>query len=466
MALGRGSVASALHGLSVRTMRNRPILSEIPAILKLAVPLMIGMAAATLLGVTDTLFVAPLGAVPLAAVSLTTSVAVIFYASIWGMLSNIGIGVARAHGARTPREIAGLVRNGLVLGALVGVCSTLLMLAILPMLGLMGQPPEVLAVIAPYYVPMALLLTPYAMMLVLKQMFDAIDRPWLAVGFAFIAVVVNVPLNWALINGALGMPRLGLAGAGIASLVSETTGLLLTLGYWRFARSMRRMRVRAPVTHAAVAREAVEGAPIGLMYVGETGAIAFAGMMLSWFGANALAANQIAASVGAVLYMMPLGVAGAVAIRVGQASGSGEGARVRPIGLAAIVSVVGWMLVSTAILVLFGGLIAKAMASTPAVATLAAGMFVVMAFLQIVDGVQTTALGALRGIGDTRWPTVVSLVAYWIIALPLAWLLAFPAGFGPLAIWAGYGLGLAFAAVMLPLRFLRRTRDGAARETQ
>jgi MATE family multidrug resistance protein len=432
--------------------------AEIGPLLALALPIVIGLAASTLIGVTDTLMVAPLGETALAAVSLTSSVIVIFYASVYGALSMLGMEVANAHGARAPRRIAGIVRNGLVLGLGVGVLGAGLMAAILPLMAHAGQPPEVVAVLAPYWLAMSALIIPFAVLMVLKQMFEAIDRPWTGAAFAFVGVFINIPLNYMLIYGAFGAPELGLAGAGIASLVAETCACLAALLWWRHARSTRRLRVRAEVTPARVAAQATAGAPLGLLYAGETGAYALAGVMLGWIGATALAANQVVNAVGAVLYMLPLGMAGAVAIRVSQASGAGETGRLRPIAGAAMGLVTVWMLGSAALLGVGGEAIARAIVDDPEVVAVAAGLFVVVALMQVGDGLQSTGLGALRGLGDIGFATGVSLATYWLLSLPLAYVLAFPLGMGATGIWAGFGAGLAVAAVALPLRFFARTR--------
>jgi MATE family multidrug resistance protein len=429
--------------------------AEVAPLVRLAVPIVVSLAAATLIGVTDTIMIAPLGTVPLAAASLTGSAVVLFYAAIYGFLSVLGVGIAEAHGARDPRRIAGLVRNGLVLGALVGLGGTLLMLAIGLAIPLMGQPADVVAALPGYWVSIAVLLVPFSVLMVLRQMFDAIGRPWLGVAFSFLAVAVNVPLNYLLIYGIAGVPGLGLLGAGLASLIAEAVACLAAWLYWRRARSLRRMRVRVPVSRSAVGAAGRDGVPLGLAYLGETGAYSLVGIMLGWFGAAALAANQVVNAVGTVMYMLPLGMAAAVTIRIGQARGAGELHRLRPIARAAIGTVVAWTALSTAALFVLREPISRGLASDPAVVAVAVQLFLVVAIMQIADGVQSTAFGALRGLGDGTWPSVSSLVAYWLIALPAAYVAGFHAGLGPSGVWAGFGAGLTVAAVALSLRLSR-----------
>jgi multidrug resistance protein, MATE family len=154
---------------------------------------------------------------------------------------------------------------------------------------------------------------------------------------------------------------------------------------------------------------------------------------------------------------VPLGVAGAVAIRVAQARGAGEVGALRPIALAALGVATIWLTAAALVLGLRGSQIAALITDDPAVAAVAAQMFLVFAVFQVVDGVQSTMLGALRGMSDTAWPAVVSILAYWVLSLPLGWALAHWGAQGPAGIWMGFLLGLLFAATALIWRFRQQT---------
>lgn len=430
---------------------------EVPPILGLAVPIVAGIGASTLLGVTDSVMLAPLGSLPLAAVGLANAVAVILFAAIYGLLSALSVRVGAAHGAGQGRQIPAILRNGLVLGAVAGGTGAILMLAIWPVLPLLGQPKEVLAIMFPYWVTLALAMVPFSLLTVFKSTFEAVDRPWLGTGFAFLAVAINIPLNYALIWGIGPLPMLGLTGAGIATLAAETLALAAAWGFWQRGRSMRRLRLRTPVSGAEIASVAREGAPLGLMYVAETGAMAVGTLMVGTFGAVALAGNQVAMSVGSLLYMVPLGVAGAVAIRVAQARGAGDAGSLRPITWAALGLATIWLAGAAVFLGLYGRTVAAWITDEPEVITVAATIFFVFAFAQVMDGVQSTMTGALRGVSDTAFPAVVSMLAYWGLGLPLGWALAQGAGLGPAGIWAGFVIALGLAGAVLVWRFLRQT---------
>ena len=180
-------------------------------------------------------------------------------------------------------------------------------------------------------------------------------------------------------------------------------------------------------------------------------------MAIGTFGTIALAANQVVSSVGGLLYMVPLGFAGAVALRVAQESGAGNEEGRSATVWTALVMTTGWLSVAVGVLVFGGEAIAGAISGDPAVVALAAQLFLAIAAMQLSDGVQSTMLGALRGLSDTVWPAMVSIVAYWGVALPLGWVLAYPLGFGPVAIWLGFGIGLSVAGVALTARFRWQT---------
>jgi multidrug resistance protein, MATE family len=448
-------------------MESRATLSgrvraEVPGLLGLALPIVVGMAASTLIGVTDSLMVAPLGAVPLAAVGVTGSVLLIIVAAIFGLLSALAVRIGAAFGAGQGRRIALILRNGLVLGAMAGVAGAGAMGAAWFLLPHLGQPAEVIAAMPAYWAMMALFVVPFAILTVFKSAFEAIGRPWLGTGLAFLGVVLNVPLNFALIWGIGPFPELGLTGAGVASVLAETLALSVALAFWARARSMRRLRLRSPLDLAEIGSALREGAPLGLLYIAETGAMAVATLMIGTFGAVALAGNQVAMSVGSLLYMVPLGMAGAVAIRVAQARGAAEGYRLRAIVLAALSVVTLWMAGSALLLALRGAEIAALITADPEVITVAAAIFAVFAVSQVMDGLQSSLLGALRGLSDTAFPATVSLIAYWVIALPVGWWLARLAGWGPSGVWMGFVIALAGAATALLIRFWRQSALAAA----
>lgn len=436
-------------------------LDELKDIARLAVPIVIGLSTGAVITVTDALMIAPLGHVPLAAVGLTSAVATVMLAAVYGILSVISVRIGTAFGARQGRRVAAFLRVGLVLGAVTGTGAAVLMSAFLHLMPYLGQPDDVLSQVTTYWHLIAAFLIPYAVLTIFKSAFEAIDRPWLGVSFGALACVLNIPLNYCLIYGAGPFPGLGLVGAGIASLVAEGCALLVAFAYWQWSLSAVRLRTKGDRSAVDTASLVREGAPLGLMYTAETAAMAVATMLIGIFGSVALAANQVALSVGTLLYMAPLGIAGAVAIRVAQAAGANRPDRVRSVTFAALGMGTAWLTGAALVLGLFGAEVAALISTDVAVIELAAALFLVFALSQVVDGIQSTMVGALRGLSDTAIPSVISIGAYWGLGIPLGWALAFPLQLGPQGVWLGFVLALVPASILLGWRFHVLTRPPA-----
>jgi MATE family multidrug resistance protein len=427
--------------------------AELAPLIRLAVPLMVGLTAALLIGVVDTVMISPLGTVPLAAAGVTTAVLIILISALWGLLTVISVQISQAQGAGDPSRVALAVRSGLLLCLLGGGLSAVVMITVYPLLGPLGQPQEVLDILLPYWVSMSVWIIPFTLFFGLKALFDAVDWPWTGLGLSYIGVIVNIPANYTFIH----VFELGILGAGLASILSQSLSLLAAWFVVSRAEGLRAYRQKVAVAWSDVRAQLRESVPLCLGYAGEGGAYAMIGLMIGWIGAKALAAHQIVNALGGVAYVIPLGMAGAVSIRVGNAVGAGRHDRLRPILKASFLMVVIWQALAASVFIFGGRAMAEAMSTDPAVVQLAATLFLVMALMQIADGVQGTSLGALRGMSDMNRPTVITLIAYWPLALPVSYLLGITLGYGATGIWLGYTLGLAVAAIALPIRFWKLT---------
>lgn len=434
------------------------IRAEMPGTLRLSFPIVAGLTAQTLLGVTDTLMLAPLGPLPLAGAGLAFAASIIVGATVYGLISGVPMRIGAAFGAGRNRAVPGMLRAGLVLGAMAGLIGALAMVAFWPLLAHLGQPPEVLAILFPYWCLIAGLTLPFAVLMVLKSAFEAVGRPWLGTAFAYLGAGLNVPLNYVLIWGAGPIPALGLTGAGIGSVLAETLALAAALAWLRFSPRLVRLRLRGGLDWAEVRAAGREGAPMGLMYLAETGAMTGMTLIIGTFGAVALAANQVAMSVGGLIYMLPLGIAQAVAIRVAQARGAGEDDRLRAVVWAGLALATAWLGAAMVVLVAGGRAIAATISPDPGVVALAAAIFVVFAAMQVFDGIQSTMVGALRGLSATGIAARASTLAFWGLGLPAAWVIGHGMGGGVPGVWGGWLVAQVVAGAVLVARFLALTR--------
>ncbi len=438
-----------------RTLRH--VFFEVGSLLSLAVPLIAGSASFTLFGLINAYFLGPLGVVPLAAVSLTGSVSIILFGALYGLIGPGGYLIGTAFGAGDSRKIAEVVRHGVVLGLGAGLSGFALMALSLFLLPYLGQPRAVLNVITPYWLLTGLSMVPLFVGMVYKQFYDAVNRPWTGNALSLVSVVVNVPLTWALVGGNLGLPALGLTGAGFAAVLSSAVGALVMASHFYLTPAHASYRSGATWRRAAFLEQLREGLPMGAQYFLEGGAITVAGVLIGLLGAASLAANQIVFSVLGILWVVPIGMSAAVGIRVAQASGSGARERARKIGLTGMAIAGFWSVGFTVLLLLWGERVSSRFVQDPEVIAIASLLFVVWGISQIFDGVQSVGVGVLRGLFDNRYPTVVSLIAYWLVSLPLGYALGFGLGWGAPGMWAGYGVGLAAASVLLVRRLWQVT---------
>ncbi|MEO1039559.1 MAG: MATE family efflux transporter [Pseudomonadota bacterium] len=432
-------------------------IQEVPGVLSLALPIIVGLASSTLIGVIDTIMIAPLGTAAMAAAGITTSALIIFYSAVFGLLSIIGIKIAQAKGAEDEAGVSSSLIHGLITALGVGVIAAIVMMFAFPALSVLDQPEEVMAALLPYWLAKSGVLVLYALLTVFRGFLNAVDRPWTASAVSFGAVLANIPLNYVFIGGLGEWNGLGLFGAGLASLLANLFALALFALIWRLAAGLERYHQKPKIRFGAVWRNVAEGAPVSLSYAGEGASYALAGLMLGFFGPAALAANQVVHSIAAILYMLPIGMASAVSVRVGQAIGAKETQRLRSIGTAASGLLVSWLGVIAIALLFVRGDIAESLSHDPEVIAIAVNLFLATAFMQVADGLQSTSVGALRGMLDVRIPAIVSLIAYWLFALPAGYGLGFVLGYGPSGVWIGYGLGIFAAAAFLQHRFWKLT---------
>lgn len=436
-------------------------LREVRPTLALALPIIVGQVSQMLMGVTDSVMIGHAGTVPLAASSFGGNVFGIFYVVGIGMMVPVAIFVSRAHGANKPEDAAEYLRHGIAIALAFGVAEVLVLAGLATQLRHFGQPPEVIAIVTPFFLLIGASIIPVLIYLALRQFAEAMGRPWMPMVIMLAGVGLNAALNWIFIFGHLGVPALGLTGAGISTLLSRTMGAAVIFAWVR----------RDPITRAAwpahwFARLSVAqlkemlhvGAPASGMLFFEASAFTFSTVMIGWLGAVPLAAQQIALTCASLAFMFPLGLSMATGMRVSRAVGAGERDRLRPIAYTAMA--LGMVIMGVFALAFgFGGAtIAAWFVHDARVIALAANLLIVAALFQLFDGWQVTGAASLRGITDVKVPAVITFAAYWVVALPLGYLLGVRGPLGAIGMWIGIASGLACAAVFLAVRFTRLTR--------
>ena len=429
------------------------IARELRLTLALALPMIVGQVSQMLIGLSDNAFIGRVGTVELAAAAFTHGIFGLFYIVGIGLLLPVGVFTARDHGAGDDAACAAWLRHGRAMALVVGGAALALLAGLSTQLHRFGQPPEVVAVMKPFYLLIAASLIPTLYFQVQRQYLDALGRPWVGTSIMLADIALNALLNWVFIWGHLGAPALGLAGSGLATLIARTVAVGFIALWLR-----REKRVGGGLEWGRFRAMLQMGVPAGGSLLFESGAFAAAALMMGWLGATALAAHQIALSCAALTFMVPLGLAMAVSIRISKALGSGQREALRAIGFGVLGLAAGIMLVFATVFMIGGALLARGFTADGAVIALATQLLGVAALFQLFDGTQVVASGALRGLTDVKVPTVITFVAYWLVSLPVGYLLAFHTRLGALGLWIGLASGLACAAGLLAWRFHRLTR--------
>ena len=422
----------------------------------LAYPVVLSQLGHIMVSVADSVMAGRLGTLPLAAASLGNSLFTIVLVFGLGISYSITPLIAAADGKQNHVRIGLLLLNGLVLNVITGVLLIGLFYVAAPLIPLLDQPEEVEMLALPYVRILFFSMLPLLVFQAFKQFAEGLSLTRQAMYLSIFANLLNILLNYLLIFGKLGFPALGLNGAAWATLIARVVmgGLMaayvLSAKRFDFYRALLRLR-NVSLTH--IRRIFLFGLPISLQMIFEMGAFSFSAIMIGWLGAKELAAHQIAINIAAVTYMMASGIAAAATIRVGNNKGRNDSRGIRLAGYSSFLMVMAFM-ASTGLLMVFARFyIPQFYVNDPEVIQMAAGLIIIAALFQLSDGIQVVGLGALRGLEDVKVPSLISLLAYWLLALPIGYLLGFVAGMGTTGIWTGLLIGLSIAAVLLFLRF-------------
>ena len=422
----------------------------------LAYPVVLSQLGHIMVSVFDSLMVGQIGTLPLAAASLGNSIFMITLVFGLGVSYSITPLIAAADGRRNYTRISLLLLNGLVSNVMLGVLLFIAGYFLSPYITFLNQPEEVVRLAVPYINILFLSMVPLMVFQAFRQFAEGLSLTKQAMYITLVANSLNIVLNYILIYGKLGFEPMGLVGAGWATFISRVVMALMMAGYVLFAKRFEIFRRFLRLRHFSflhVYRIFKLGLPISGQMIFEMGAFSFSAIMIGWLGAKQLAAHQIAINVASVTYMMASGIAAAATIRVGNQKGMGNYRAMRVAGLSSFAMGALFMLASGLLMVLGNKLIPMLYIDDVEVIQLASTLLIIAALFQISDGVQVVGLGALRGLEDVRIPSLISLLAYWVIGLPVGYLLCFKLGFGVNGVWTGLLVGLSVAALLLFIRF-------------
>ena len=442
----------------------RPSQSEFRALISLATPIIVVQVGLMTMGVVDSIMAGRFSAEALAAIAIGN-----FY---FFTVAMFGLGVllvldpliAQAVGARDETAIALAVQRGLLLALVLSLVLGSLLLPAESVLRALRQP-EPLAPLAARYVLICLpSFLPFNAFVVFRQLLQAQGFTRAIVATIVLCNLANVALNWALIFGNLGFPRLGVTGAALATSISRTllVVVLVALAWRRLKPYVWPVR-RQAFERAPLLRMLRLGVPIGAQHELEVAYFGGLILLMGLLGTISVAAHQAAINLASLTFMVPVGVASATAVFVGRAVGARDEPAVRRYAVAGLVCGVGFMCVAAAVFLLFPVALARLYSRDLEVVALAAGLIPIAGLFQVFDGTQVVSAGILRGIGDTRFPMLAAALGFWLVGLPLSLALGFRAQLGAEGLWWGSLVALMIVAALLLYRVRMRLRRSMQR---
>lgn len=436
---------------------------EFGAMARLASPIVLTQLAWVAMLATDTAMIGRLGPDALAGATLSLMLFFMAYIFCFGIVMATASLASQAYGARNPRRVRRIIRQGwwitivLTCPALIAFCFTT------EFLSLIGQPVEALPHAEAYMSTLMWSLPPAIAFAVLRNFVSALGRPSPALWVMLMGAPLNALLDYGLIFGHFGLPRLELVGAGLATAIINYILFLALLAIALFRRPFSRYAILGRFWRPDwdQFREIFRiGFPIAGSNLMEAGFFIGGVFVIGHFGADVVAAHMIAMQMPHITFMVPMGLSQAATVRIGHAIGRGNPHAVYRAGWTALAMALGFMAIMTIVVLSVPELFASIFlnqehADSEAVLKLAVSFLFFVAFFQLADGLQVVAAGALRGLNDTLTPMIIAAISYWGVGFTVGIGLAFGADLKAAGLWLGFICGLSCAAILLTWRFKR-----------
>jgi MATE family multidrug resistance protein len=434
---------------------------ELAETLKLAAPIALAQLGQIAMMATDLAFIGRLGEDAVAAAALAGTVYFVSFTFGMGLMSAVAPLAAQAFGARNPHLIRRALRTGLWAAPLIALPIMAFPLRGEQILLALGQAPVPARLAQQYLFGLVWGVMPALWFLAIRGFMSAINRPQPILWITLAAIPANALLAYLLIYGELGLPRLELFGAGLATTIVNFGTFIASLWFATRRRPFRKYQVLGHIWRLDVAlmrQLLVIGAPISIAFLLEYGLFSAAALLMGLISTAALAAHQVALQVTAILFMVPFGIALAATVRVGHAVGRKDAKAVKRAGLVAtllggVVALVLTFAVVVARFAIARAFFGEGSDGAGAAVELTATLLLVGATFFVTDAVQTIIVGSLRGMNDTRIPLILAAIGYWMIGFPCAYGLAFLTQLGAVGVWIGLSCGTAIYALLLILRF-------------
>lgn len=426
-------------------------------------PILITQIALSAITFFDTNMSGKFGTNDLAGVAIGTSLWIPVQTGLSGILMGITPLVSHLVGSKKNKDVAYQVTQSMWLSLLISILVLAIGSLILsPVLNFMNLEPQVRDIAFRFLCAISFGIIPLFGYTVLRSCIDALGQTRISMLITLIALPVNVGLNYLLIFGNFGFPRLGGVGAGVASAITYWVIFAIALHFiyrWEPFKSLQLFRKFHSVSLSSCKELLKIGVPIGFSIFFETAVFSAVTLLMSRFDTVTIAAHQAAINFASTLYMIPLSICMSLTILVGFESGSGRLKDARQYSIIGIGSAAALSLLTALVLLFAGSSVAGLYSNEPEVISLIRHFLIYAIFFQISDAIATPTQGALRGYKDVNPAFIICFAAYWIIGLPTGYLLATYTSMGAYGYWVGLIAGLAIGAILLLSRLVKVQRN-------
>lgn len=431
------------------------------SILRLTWPVVLTQLGQVLTQFADNIMVGRYGGddpVPLAAVAFGGTVFFILFIAAIGIALGMTPLVGELYVLGERKKLAGMLQNGILFYTLLGIGMTITQIAVIPLMYHLGQPTEVVEMAIPYYRMLACSMPFVMLFFAFKQFLEGVGNTKVEMVATIISNIANIGFNSIFIYGNMGFPEMGAQGAGLGTLLARIIALILMLTYF-----FRKIRYRVFLDGFSLlsyswstTRQLLRmGLPIALQMFMEASAFVGTGIMMGWLGAAAISANQITVTLSNCTFMIVMSIGAATTIRVSHYYGARN---IRDLSLAAKASyhlVLVCNLMGAIAFVSLRHYIPLLFTTNVEVLALTSDLLIFIALFQLSDGIQNVSVGVLRGIQDVKIIIPIAFISYWLLNLPVGYLLGFMLGMGAKGLVLGFTFGLSTAAALLILRIRR-----------
>lgn len=428
----------------------------------LGLPIIVGQIGMVVLGFADTLMVGRHSMVELAAASFVNTMMTLLIVFVLGFSYGLTPIVGSLFGREDKSRIGETMKNGLVANVLLALLAIAVLLALYFNIHRLGQPEELLPLMRPYLIVNIMSMPFVCWVNTFKQFFDAIGDTKTSMYVLLGGNMLNIVCNYLFIYGVMGFPEMGLFGAGLATLLSRVAmAVVLTLlffctkKYSAYGRAFRAGRMnRADFRHINAL-----GWPLAMQMGMETAAFSLSSVLVGWIGTTALAAHQIMLTVSQLFFMVYYGMAAAVAVRVSYYHGQHNLQGVKDTTAAGFHIILFMAAVVSVPIFMLRHVVSYWFTDSAEVSVLVAQTIIVLIIYQFGDGLQCTFANALRGIARVKPLMYIAFLSYFLISLPLSWLLGIHLGYGLVGVWAAFPVCLTTAGVLYYLSFKKGLRQ-------